>query len=128
VVQDVLKEYTSNNKIRDYIIRYANEDLEEINKGNTAPDPININEEHTSKYIFYIIFFIRFNTNINIIEILTRIRRIAVLTKYTDDIRTLFLEGIEKAKRERKLPPNYNKKVIPLGKYIYSLLNIYNTY
>ena len=51
-----------------------------------------------------------------ILDLINRIRRIAVLTKYTFEIRKLLIEGILKAKTDGLLYSGYNKTKIPNGK------------
>lgn len=74
-------------------------------------------------YFLYKIHLINFYLNL-----INQIRKIAILTKYTTDIRRGFLNGIAKAKADDLLNKNYNKKVIPLGKlfipFYYNKANI----
>jgi len=42
----------------------------------------------------------------------------AVMVKYTTDIKKLFHEGITKAKDNGILPETFKKRIIPLGQYI----------
>lgn len=54
-----------------------------------------------------------------ILDLINRIRRIAVLTKHTSEIRKLLIEGISKAKTEGLLPYDYKKTKIPNGKFLF---------
>lgn len=47
-------------------------------------------------------------------NLITKIRRLATLIKYTTENRKLFLEGIEKYKRKGIIPTKINNKIIPL--------------
>jgi len=68
-------------------------------------------------YIIVSIIILNYLFNINIIiGLISRIRRLIILTKYTQENQKLLLEGIDKYKNEGILPSNFNKRVIPLGK------------
>ena len=62
-------------------------------------------------FLFYTLYILTI-----FIDLILRLRRIAVLTKYTTENKALLLEGIAKAIREKKFTSNFNTKVIPLSK------------
>jgi len=62
-----------------------------------------------------------------IIAITSRIRRLAVMVKYTTDVKKLFQEGIIRAKEEGILLETFRKRVIPIDKVYPYLFIYYNT-
>ena len=52
------------------------------------------------------------------IGLITRVRRMATMIKYIADIKKLLQEGIRQAKEEDILPSTFQRRIIPLGRYI----------
>jgi len=61
----------------------------------------------------------------NHLAITFRIRLLAVMVKYTTDVKKLFHKGIIRAKEEGILPETFRKRVIPIIKvYLYLFIMI----
>ena len=79
-------------------------------------------------FLFSFILFLFIYKLIILLGLINRVRRIAVLTKYTGEIHKLLIEGIRRSKADGNLPEKYNKTKIPNGNFIlllFILLFIY---
>ncbi|KAK0672243.1 ribonuclease H-like domain-containing protein, partial [Cercophora samala] len=98
VAVDIFKAFISNSEIDDAINQYVNwvcyEGEENWPGLNLRPD-----FEASDQW---------FETAI------TRLRRMIVMTKHVTEVRKYFLQGIEHCKREKTLPKDFKKRVIPM--------------
>jgi len=73
-----------------------------------------------SIYIYIYIYIYIIISNLYFIGIVSQVRRLAIIIKYNYELKKLFLEGIERAKRDKEIPLENNKTYIPIGK-LYNL-------
>jgi len=124
VAGDILKEYISTPEIDNQILSLVNLQLLNLNEENKEINDVQYNTLELNSMYYYLITLLCTNIYcyhllilIIITAITSRIQRIAVMVKYTTDIKKLFHEGITKAKENGILPETFKKRILPLGQF-----------
>ena len=119
VAKNIFKDFVLKFRLEKTLARYINFRIIKLN---------NLENKYTKNLIYFapnflnkslILFFFIFI--LTIIDLISRIRRIAIFIKYVSGLQKTLFKGIEKAKKDKKLSVLYKKILIPFGKYCFCL-------
>ena len=119
VAKNIFKDFILEFRLEKTLARYINSRIIELNnfESKYTENPVYFAPNFLNKFL--ILFFFVFI--LIIIGLIFCIWRIAVLIKYVFGLRKTLFEGIEKAKKDKKLFVLYKKTLIFFGKYCFCL-------